>query len=53
MPKPESEDWLLPAAAEMPMPRASTRGTVIGPVATAPQSQARPRMLESSASPIM
>ena len=30
------------ATREMPMPRASTSGTVTGPVVTAPQSQASP-----------
>ena len=36
----------------MPIPSASTRGTVTGPVVTAPQSQARPRILASSGSPM-
>lgn len=30
--------------AAMPLPREITRGTVTGPVVTAPMSQARPRM---------
>ncbi len=42
MPKPSRVLFSRPAAAETPMPRARTTGTVTGPVVMAPQSQARP-----------
>ena len=42
MPKPESGLSPRPAEAATPMPRASTSGTVTGPVVMPPQSQARP-----------
>ena len=48
IPNPESDDSPLPPEAAMPIPSASTRGTVTGPVVTAPQSQARPRILARS-----
>ena len=44
-PNPDSEEPPLPAALAIPIPRDRTRGTVTGPVVTAPQSQASPRML--------
>ena len=36
IPKPESVEFPLPAELAIPIPRASTRGTVTGPVVTAP-----------------
>ena len=52
IPNPESDESPLPPDAAIPIPRASTRGTVTGPVVTAPQSQASPRILARSGSPI-
>ncbi len=48
IPKPDREDDPLPLADATPIPRAITRGTVTGPVVTAPQSHARPMMLFKS-----
>ena len=50
IPKPESSESPLPAAAAMPMPSDNTSGTVTGPVVTAPVSQARPSALLISGS---
>mgnify|MGYP006879332240 CR=1 FL=1 len=36
-PKPDKEDSPLPAALAIPIPKESTKGTVTGPVVTAPQ----------------
>ena len=47
-PKPESEESPLPAEAAIPIPKDNTRGTVTGPVVTAPQSQAKPRIVLKS-----
>ena len=44
-PNPERDESPLPAAFAMPIPNESTSGTVTGPVVTAPQSQASPRIL--------
>ena len=44
-PKPDRDESPLPADAAMPIPSDSTNGTVTGPVVTAPQSQARPRIV--------
>ena len=44
-PKPDSDELPFPAALAIPIPRDKTSGTVTGPVVTAPQSQASPRML--------
>ena len=44
-PNPERELLPFPAALAIPIPRESTSGTVTGPVVTAPQSQARPKIL--------
>ena len=44
-PNPDNDESPLPAAFAIPIPRDSTRGTVTGPVVTAPQSQARPRIV--------
>jgi hypothetical protein len=41
VPKPDSEEEFLPAEEEIPIPNASTSGTVTGPVVTTPQSQAK------------
>ena len=45
-PNPEREELPLPAAFAIPIPSDNTKGTVTGPVVTAPQSQAKPRMLK-------
>jgi len=50
MPKPDNWPLLLPPELATPMPSANTRGTVTGPVVTAPQSQAKPTMVASSGS---
>ena len=44
-PKPDKEDPPFPAALAIPMPSDSTKGTVTGPVVTAPQSHASPKTL--------
>ena len=44
-PNPEREEFPLPAAFAIPIPSDNTKGTVTGPVVTAPQSQAKPSML--------
>ena len=44
-PNPDSDPPPYPAELAIPIPRARTNGTVTGPVVTAPQSQASPRML--------
>ena len=44
MPNPSTADTALPT----PSPIARTRGTVTGPVVTAPQSQANPRIVLKS-----
>ena len=36
------EDWPFPAALAIPIPKDKTKGTVTGPVVTAPQSHASP-----------
>ena len=41
-PSPAMPDDALPATRQMPIPRASTSGTVTGPVVIPPQSQAMP-----------
>ena len=43
-PKPDREDSPLPAAFAIPIPSDKTKGTVTGPVVTAPQSHARPKI---------
>ena len=43
-PNPESEESPFPAAFAIPIPRDNTNGTVTGPVVTAPQSQANPKI---------
>jgi hypothetical protein len=53
MPNPESDEFCLPADAAIPMPSESTRGTVTGPVVTAPVSHARPRISLSSGMRLM
>ena len=53
IPKPESEESPFPAAAAMPTPSDRTRGTVTGPVVTAPESHARPSVLLNSGSNMM
>ena len=50
IPNPDKDELPLPAAAAIPIPRERTRGTVTGPVVTAPQSQASPSTLISSGS---
>ena len=49
-PKPDRDEPPFPAALAIPIPRDRTRGTVTGPVVTAPQSQASPSVLASSSS---
>ena len=44
-PKPERDELPFPAALAIPIPKERTKGTVTGPVVTAPQSHAKPRML--------
>ena len=44
-PKPESEESPFPAEAAIPIPKDKTSGTVTGPVVTAPQSHAKPRIV--------
>ena len=44
-PSPDSDPPPFPAELAIPIPRARTNGTVTGPVVTAPQSQASPKML--------
>ena len=46
--KPDNEESPLPADAAIPIPKDNTRGTVTGPVVTAPQSQAKPRIVLKS-----
>jgi len=41
-PNPDDPEPDEPTTRQMPMPRARTRGTVTGPVVTAPQSHASP-----------
>ncbi|MNR00958.1 hypothetical protein D3C85_1167490 [compost metagenome] len=53
MPNPDRPEPPLPAAAAMPIPSASTSGTVTGPVVTAPASHARPIIFASSGSRVM
>ena len=43
-PKPDKDESPFPAALAMPMPKDNTNGTVTGPVVTAPQSQAKPKI---------
>lgn len=45
IPKPDREEDFLPTDEEIPIPKASTKGTVTGPVVTAPQSQAKPKIV--------
>ena len=47
-PKPESDESPFPAEAAIPIPKDSTNGTVTGPVVTAPQSQANPKIVLKS-----
>ena len=44
-PNPDRDESPLPAALAIPIPSDNTRGTVTGPVVTAPQSHAKPRIL--------
>ena len=47
-PNPDSEESPLPAEAAIPIPNDRTSGTVTGPVVTAPQSQAKPKIVLKS-----
>ena len=44
-PKPDNEESPFPADAAIPIPKDKTNGTVTGPVVTAPQSHARPKIV--------
>ena len=44
-PKPDSDELPFPAALAIPIPNDKTKGTVTGPVVTAPQSHAKPKIL--------
>ena len=47
-PNPESEESPFPADAAIPIPNERTSGTVTGPVVTAPQSHAKPKIVLKS-----
>ena len=47
-PNPDNDESPFPAEAAIPIPRDKTKGTVTGPVVTAPQSHARPRIVLKS-----